>query len=423
MRFMRFGARRGLALVALAALMVQPVAAQSPASSGPPEESGQAVIDWNMNTLAALAAAEAPPAVAQVTLAMVHGSVYDAVNSIVGGYEPYLGTVDADPGASASAAVAAAAHGVLVELFPDQAADLQTALDTALGALPDGASKDGGVSVGEAAAAAMIAAREGDGRGVPNPITTGTEPGEYRPTPPDEGDNPTSWIAKMKPFVVDDVTAFRTAGPLALDSPEYAVEFNEVKELGAGEGSGRTEEQQAIADFWQAAIPQWNGITRSLATANELGIADAARLFAMTNLSAIDAQIACFDDKYHYMFWRPVTAIREAQSDGNDATEADPDWLPLIVTPHYPDQPSGFNSIAGANAGALRSFFGTDELEFQATARDLPPRSFTSLTQALEESISARVWQGIHFRTADVAGAVLGQQVAEEVAPHFLAVE
>ena len=310
--------RRARAGLALGAVVVMSVAPTTWAQEG--GEPGQVVVDWNQNAMAAIGTAQLPPSTAIVTLGLVHAAIYDAVVSIAGGYAPYLGPVEAAPDASQSAAAATAAHDVLASLFPDQAEDLQVKLEASLGAIEDGPSKDGGVAVGQAAAAALIAAREGDGRGVENPITPVEGPGGWRPTPPDFLEYPGSYISKVKPFLADDLSVYRTEGPRALDSAEYATEFNETKSLGSADPASRTDEQNAVAAFWQGAVPQWQGAERALAVEQGLSAVDAARLFALTGLGAADAAIGCFDDKYHWMFWRPITAIAEAESDGNDAT-------------------------------------------------------------------------------------------------------
>ena len=355
-------------------------------------------------------------------MAMVHGAMYDAVNAIASKYQPYLDGLDADPSASKVAAAATAAHGVLAASFPDQAADLQALVEASLATVPDGAAKDAGIAVGEAAAAAMLAAREGDGRGEPYPLTFGAGPGEYRPTPPDFGEFPAAWVANVKPFLAESADDYRTEGPYALDSAEYAADFNEVKAVGAAEGSTRTDEQNALVAFWASPIGQWSQVERSLAVEQGLDIVAAARLFAIANLAAGDVASACHNDKYVWKFWRPITAIHEAEADGNPATEADPGWTPLVATPPYPEHPSGWNCYAGAHVGALTEFFGTDEMAYQISSPDIPePRSYASFSQGLQEGIDLRIYQGIHFRNGEVQGAEMGQQAAalaaERLAP------
>jgi hypothetical protein len=348
--------------------------------------------------------------------------MYDAVVSIAGGYAPYLGAIQADPGASKTAAAAAAAHGVLAASFPDQQADLDARLATSLAAVPDGPSKDAGIAVGEAAAAAMLAAREGDGRGADHPLTFGDGPGEYRPTPPDFGEFPVAWVAGVKPFVAESADIYRTAGPDPLDSAEYAADFNEVKSVGAKEGSTRTPEQDALIAFLIGPVPRWSGVERALAAEKGLDIVEAARLFAIVGLASGDVGSACHNDKYHWMFWRPLTAIVEAESDGNPATEADPDWLPHDGTPPYPEHPSGWNCYAGAHAGALQAYFGTDEMAFEVKNPESgEARTYASFSEMLQDDIDVRVFTGLHFRNADVQAAEMGKKAAalaaERLAP------
>jgi hypothetical protein len=355
---------------------------------------------------------------------MVHGAIHDAVNAVSGRYQPYLGGLEPAPDASKVAAAAVAAHGVLAGSFPDQAADLEAKLDASLSTVPDGPAKDAGIAIGEAAAAAMLAAREGDGRGEPYPLTFTEGPGEYRPTPPEFGEFPAAWVANVKPFLADSAEDYRTAGPYALDSAEYAADLNEVKAVGAAEGSSRTAEQDALVAFWISPIGQWSQVERSLTLEQGLDITDAARLFAISNLAAGDTASACHDDKYAYMYWRPITAIAEAESDGNPDTEADPDWTPLAETPPYPEHPSGWNCYAGAHIGGLTEFFETDDMSYQITNPEIPePRMYTSFSQGLQEGIDLRVYQGIHFRNGDVQGAQMGLQAAALAADRLAPVE
>ena len=245
--------------------------------------------------------------------------------------------------------------------------------------------------------------------------------------------DPAPWVGFVKPFLVPDVEMLRTEGPNALTSAAYAEEFNEV-EVGSLTSTKRTADQTAAAVFWQDGTI-WNGVLRSLTTSEDLDIADSARLLAEANLAGADGSIGCWNDKAYWSFWRPITAIREAGRDGNPATEPDPNWVPLfdptipvsgapLVTPGFPDHPSGHGCISGAIARTLRAFFGTDKMEFTAVSpkcspTPCPPRSYSRFSDALKEIIDARVWGGIHFRTADVQGAVLGKKVAHWLKKHY----
>ncbi|HEV8567317.1 MAG TPA: vanadium-dependent haloperoxidase [Actinoplanes sp.] len=300
----------------------------------------------------------------------------------------------------------------------------------------EGAAKTGGIAVGETAAAAMLTERANDRRFSPFTVVEGADPGEWRKTPPNFGGDPAGWVANVRPFLVPNAEMMRSEGPNALTSIAYAEDFNEVKELGSLTSTKRTADQTAAAVFWQDSGPAiWNRVYGALATSHGLDIVDSARLFAMANLAAADGSIGYWNDKYYWNFWRPITAIREAESDGNPATQADPNWLPLfdpsvsvsgppLVTPGFPDHPAGHACLSGAAVYALRAFFGTDKVSFTASSNKCspvpcPPRNLDRFSQALKEIIDARVWGGIHFRTADVQGAALGKKVAHYLQAHY----
>jgi hypothetical protein len=428
-----------------AAVVLLVVVGALSAASARGQPAGNASIEWN--AIATTAAAGQPPHVVPLSLAMVQGAVYDAVNAIEGGHQPYLVSPPANPSDSKEAAVATAAFRVLVGfsdlpgLFPAQLSTLQPLYDASLADVPDGAAKTGGIAVGEAAARAMLVARTGDGRGGPFTVVQGTDPGEWRLAPPQGptgivARDPAPWVGNVRPFLVPNVEMLRTDGPNALTSDAYTADFNEIKELGSLTSTRRTADQTTAAIFWQDSGPViWNRVYRALATSEELDIVESARLFAMTNLAAADGSIGCWNDKYYWNFWRPITAIREAASDGNPATVADPNWVPLfdptvpvsgppLVTPGFPDHPAGHTCISGATVYALKAFFGTDKMEFTALSNKCSPapcplRSFARFSEALKEIIDARVWGGIHFRTADVEGAVLGKKVVHYMEKHY----
>ena len=427
--------RRLVTRIAATALLAVAVGGFSASARAQP--AGNAATDWNaIAATSIMSTAGQPPHAAPLSLAMVQGAVYDAVNAIDGGHEPYLVSPAADPSYSKEAATATAAFRVLVGLFPSQQAALQPLYDASLAGVADGAAKAGGIAVGEQAAAAMLAARANDGRGGPFTFVFGTHAGEWRPAAPTFGLDPAPWVGNVRPFLVPDVEMLRSEGPNALTSNAYARDFNEVKKVGSLTSTKRTPDQTAAAIFWQDSGPAiWNRVYRALATSQGLDIVESARLYAMTNLAAADGSIGCWNDKYYWNFWRPLTAIREAATDGNPATEADPAWLPLfnptvpvsgppLVTPGFPDHPAGHTCISGATVHALKTFFGTDKIAFTALSNKCspapcPPRSFDSFAQALREITDARVWGGIHFRTADVQGAVLGKTVARHLRKNY----
>jgi hypothetical protein len=295
--------------------------------------------------------------------------------------------------------------------LPEQQWSLDQLYEQSLAAIPDGPAKAGGIRVGENAAEAMLAARENDGRDGPSRIVIGTEPGEWRPTPPAFALDPSSWLGDVRPFLVLSAERLRTRGPNRLSSRAYAREFAEVKELGSAASATRTPDQTDVALYWDR--PPWSQIFRTVAESQRLNTPDSARLLAMVWFAGADAIIACRNDKYYWNWWRPITAIREAATDGNPATTPDPTWTSLIDTPPYPDHPAGHTCGSGAFVGVLQSFFGTDRMAFSATSSSSgTARSFTSFSQALEEVVDSRVWGGVHFRTAEVQGARLGKEVA-----------
>ena len=404
-----------------------------------------AVTDWNaIAATSIISTAGQPPHAAVLSLAMVQGAVYDAVNAIDRGYQPYLVQPPSNPTDSKDAAAATAAYRVLVGfadlagLFPGQQPTLQPIYDNYIATLPDDppGSKANGIAIGELTARAMLINRQNDGRFGPPPTLYPPAPGIWRPTPPNFGLDPAAWVGNVRPFIVPSAEMLRTDGPNALTSDAYAEDFNEIKEIGSLTSTTRTADQTAAAIFWQDSGPAiWNRVYRALATSRGLDIVESARLFAMTNLAAADGSIGCWNDKYYWQFWRPITAIREADTDGNPATEADPNWLPLfdpsvpvsgppLVTPPFPDHPAGHTAISGATVYALQAFFGTDRVSFTAQSNKCfpapcPARSFGRFSNALKEIIDARVWGGIHFRTADVQGAVLGRKVTHYLKKHY----
>ncbi|MGN9914078.1 vanadium-dependent haloperoxidase [Phytohabitans sp. LJ34] len=412
---------RGVAVAAMLALVV-PVAVASPV--GPVSASGASVnaaVVWDGYAQTAIwdVAGQQPAQVAGRSFAMVSGAVYDAVNAIAGTpYQPYLVAPRAWGFESTDAAVGAAAHRVLQALFPEQQQRLQAQYELWLAGIADGRAKRGGIAVGEQAAAAMIAARQDDGAFGDQMWSVGTEPGEWRPTPPAFA-NSGAWFAYMKPFLIPNPAMFRTQGPPALSSRAYARDLNEIQRVGSATSTTRTADQTDAARWWHdRKSPNWE-IKRQLATSQRLSVLQTARMFAMDDITATDAAVACNNDREHFSFWRPVTAVQLADTDGNPRTQADPNWTPLLVTPAQPDYPSGNTCGTSARMAAYRLFFGTDRIPFSADSVDTgTTRHFRSFSQATAEVIEARIWGGIHFRTADVNGAELGQAVADYIAQH-----
>jgi hypothetical protein len=440
-------ARHAVLAAAAAAVMLASVAAAGPdaakqrvAITSSPALDADVVSHWNTVAQAETVLLR-PTAHGQSRgIAMVEGAVYDAVNAIDRGYQAYLlDDREFDPSGSQGAAAATAAYRVLLAITPAaRHAGLDTEYATTMAAIPDGADKQEGVDAGEAAATAMLAERQGDGFLAPFTPVIGTDPGDWRPIgwPAAPVFDPDGWVGNLKPFLIQSPSQFRSEGPNALTSTAYAEDFNEVKELGALNSSTRTADQTAAAVFWQfAPINLWNPLARTLAARYDLDAADQARLYAMVNLAAADGAIACWNDKYYWSFWRPRAAIREADTDGNPATIADPNWeslfapatptTPPLATPPFPDHPSGHGCLSGAVLNTFADFFGTDKVEITLiSGRSLngvpiPARHFDRFSQALKEIIDARVWGGIHFRTADVQGTVIGKKVAHWLHKHY----
>jgi hypothetical protein len=438
--------RRVVAVVTVAVGALMGALGVSSASAAPPArtDAGE-VIHWNQvaaTTLAAVPGPDggAPPAFA-INMGMVQGAVYDAVNAIgPKQHRPYLLNRRTGATASVDAAVATAAHEILRQLvstaperapFPGRAGLLSTLSSTyaaSLAAIDNGSFKRQGIVVGHAAAEAMLRAREGDGRFGPSAWVSNPAPGHWQPLLVGGAPvlDPTPWVGNVTPFLIQSSSQFRSPPPPALGSQQWATEFNEVKSLGRATGSTRTEQQTYIAKWWQSApILSWNEVARQLIARTGLDAADGARLLALQNLSGADALINCWNDKYHFDFWRPWNAIPRALEDGNAATDPDAGWTALITAP-YPDWPSGHNCLDGAHVAVLRMFFGDDPVggPFRITSTFVNPggpavRTFDTFTEPLTEVIEARIWGGLHYRSADVQGQVLGRRIANYGATNY----
>ena len=396
--------------------------------AAPAAARADAVLDWNVIAQTTILSTGPTAHGSTLEFAMVHGAVYDAVNSIDRRHRPYLRIPPSRPWASQDAAAATAAFKVLFELYPAQRAALQASYDASLAAIPFGRAKERGIRAGEAAAAAMLAARANDGRrphGTPYPFPQGTQPGEWRVSPPLTAVDPAWWVGDVKPFIIPNARLFRTDGPNRLTSRAYAKDFEEVKRVGALNSTTRTADQTTAAIFWQAPpIALYGSIMHELSAKRQLSTAQNARLFGRVGFAIADAAISCWNDKYARKFWRPIDAIRLADTDGNRATEADPAWKPLfdpstpsappLATPNFPDHPSGHSCATSAALNVMEDFFGTDRVAFSVSSSRYPgqPRHFKRFSQMLQEIVDARVWAGVHFRTADEQGAELGEKVA-----------
>jgi hypothetical protein len=412
--------------------------------AAPAVASANEVTKWNeitVNTVNAQPPITSAPPAGAIFVAMVQGAVYGAVNAVDRHGRPYL-VNRSFPMASKDAAAATAAFLVLDDLFAaSHHALLQAAYDLSLETVPDSALKENGIAVGTIAAKAMLA--EGhDGR-TPIGCTFGSgAAGVWEPLAgPTDAPlcDPTPWVAKAVPFLIKSPSQFRTPGPLPLTSAAYAAEFDEVKAIGSLNSATRTAAQSHAAAFWNTSpVANYNAMARRFVDQLSLDVSDSARLFAMLDLSAADSLINTWNDKYHYNFWRPITAIRKAATDGNPATTADTGWTPMfdpslpaeiggagpaLITPPYPDHASGATAYASASMNAFAAFFGTDAMTFFATSARFPgeQRTFHRFSDVTNEILEARIWSGIHFRNPDVQAANLGREVERYIHKHFFA--
>jgi hypothetical protein len=383
------------------------------------------VMEWNQYALQATVTA-GQGALPQIrSLAIVHASVHDALNAVLPTYETYLPVNPAPGDASADAAVIAAAHHALRKLFPSQAADLDQKRSTSLGSCGV-ADTNSGVGTGVTAAEAIFTLRSTDGAaqagGPYTPPPDAGMPGVWEPGGPAPVVAP-GW-GKVRPWVMRSGSQFRPEAPPALGSDTYTRDYDEVKALGAKTNSSRTWEQTQIAIFWDGSPSAiWNSVARGVIAARGLNSVDAARTLALMYVAAADASIACFDAKYTYNFWRPISAIHRADEDGNARTVPDTAWEPLITTHQHPEYPSGHSTNSSAMATTLKLLFGDDPgVPIVATSPRNPsfPRNWTTFSEGVKEVISARVYIGFHFRNSDKAGARVGRQVAKYVYTHAL---
>jgi hypothetical protein len=387
------------------------------------------VVQWNRTLLIIVRTPGAQPATIHSTrsLAIMHAAIYDAVNAIDRRHKPYLVTVpDVSPNASQEAAAAAAAHEVLVGLYPAFKSTLDGELQQSLAQIADGKDKTGGIAVGLAVADRILALRSNDGSNAqPIPYVFGTAPGDYQSTPPNFPPQPqfTHW-SHVTPFALNRANQFRPGPPPKLTSDEYTEAFNEIESLGIENSTNATADEALTGRFWNGAIQNyWNEIAQTASQAHNLNTAENARLFALLNLSLADGVIAFYEAKYTYNFWRPVTAIRAAGTDDNPETLANPGWLPEVgKTAPDPSYPGAHAVISAAAAEVLRSFFGKDRFDFNVTSEVLPGtvRSFPSFSAAAEEATLSRIFAGQHFRFDLTTGNRLGREVADSVLDNLL---
>ena len=377
------------------------------------------VTTWNARIVTCVGAGRPGPT-GVLDVALAHAAMHDAVQAIEGRFESYeyvnatwLGV------GSAEAAAAAAADGVLRGLYGATPACLSAVTPPSVTY-----AGDPGLAVGNEAAQALLQLYRPPFTTSRDPFTGGTEPGEWRPTTGiTAGAN--VYMSETQPFTLLSPRQFRPEPAPPLTSTKYAREYDEVKRLGSLNSTDRTAAQTDMARFWGSAFgPILNAGLRAIADARVPDLGDKARLFALVSLAVADSQIAVYETKYHYNFWRPITAIQEGDNDGNRNTTGDPTWVPLINTPPYPDHSSGANNVSGSFLGMVRLFFGTDDMHFTLTSPNAGvstnPRQYHSFSQVEDEVVDVRILQGIHFRTADEEGRQQGERIAHWAFQKFL---
>ena len=386
------------------------------------------VTDWNSAALDSIRSGNTPPPRASRALAILHASIHDAVNGISRTHEQYAVVSSVPASASKEAAASAAAYHVLANLFPSRQPIFETLHESTLATIRDSPQKHAGIAWGEAVAAKMIALRANDGADSIVSLPGGNGPGIWTPTGPGFTPYVLPQWGFVTPFVMSSGSQFRPSGPPVLSSSQWAADFNEVKALGSATSLTRTADQTEIALFWADGAGthtppgHWNAIAQHVSAAQGNTLDENARMFALLNLAMADAAISAWDAKYHYNFWRPVSAIPNGGIDGNDATQEDLTWVSLIGTPPFPDYTSGHSTFSGAASRVLALFYGTDAVSFTIGCDALPDvfRTFSSFSAASDEAAESRLYGGIHFRTANQHGLESGLGIGELTVTNYL---
>jgi hypothetical protein len=382
------------------------IALASPASA-------DVITDWNQTAIAAMKAANIAGNPWTRNMAMTHVAMSDAVNSVQGRYSSYVSSGPVKSDASAEAAAAAAARHILTQQVPGQKTLIDQAYAETTKMIPDGPAKNEGVAIGERCAAAVLADRASDGTNVPDTYRPLTTPGVWVPTTPPLF----AEYARAKPWVMKSADQVRPGPPPDLKSALYARDYNETKELGGVKSSKRTAEQTAAVKFWSQPnlSVAWEQVARQLSAVKNLSLAENARLFALLNMGIANTFITDWDAKFTYNFWRPVTAIRNGDQDGNDATERDAGWTSLNAVPMHPEYPAQAGIIAGVSIGVLEAVFGPKPA-MPVIATDLMDpklqRRFDNVQQMADEILDIRVWGGLHFRNSLQVAYEMGQKIA-----------
>lgn len=392
------------------------------------EDAGtNAIIAWNDISLRTTKTG-APAVPAMRNTAMVHIAIHDALNAIVPRHLPYRHRATDLGNAAPVAAIATAAHDVLASLYPRELPKLDADLAASLASVPDGSTKDAGIAVGRASARAILEARAGDRMNDKVAYTAEPAIGIWRPVPGD-GQAPNgaargpdnapalgpAW-ARMVPLVLESSAQFRPGPPPAITSDEYARDFQELLAMGGADSTMRSGDQTDAALFWRPTPDLlFNPVVRQLVVDRAFDAWEAARAFALVNVAMVDAVIACWDAKYAYNQWRPITGIRTAPPGSHPAIQADPAWGPLLFTPPYPDYPGGHPTATQAAATVMSTLFGPEPGQFSVTGSGGKVRQYRRFDDVAREVVDARVWGGVHWRSSDVAGAELGRRIAEYV--------
>jgi hypothetical protein len=370
------------------------------------------IMDWNAKADAIAAEKQVLPAQQSRAMSMLHIAMFEAVNAIERRYAPYKLTLSADRSTSKEAAAAAAAYDVLLAIYPDQKAVLDTARTASLSGIPETEGKSNGIALGKKAAEGVIAFRASDGIDAQERYRPSTKPGVYVPTIVPLF----STIGATTPWVMTAGSQFRPGPPPALDSERWTRDVNEIREIGARNSTVRTAEQTTIGRFWFLVGPRsYNPIVRQAAMAKKMDVVDCARLFALTSIAGFDAIVAVFDAKYQYNFWRPVTAIRNADITQNPATSREESWLPLGDTPMHPEYPCAHCITSAAVSTVLRNIVGDEFGEFSLTSPTAPgvTRKWTRLQDYSDEVANARIYAGFHYRFSTEVGKDMGTKIGE----------
>jgi len=388
------------------------------AVGAPMSASANVITDWDEKAVAVVT--PMPPYTAQRVMGMVHIAMFDAVNSIERRFQRYLVQLPAEPTTSKEAAAASAAAAVLATIDSKIAGEMKIAIASYLASIPDGAAKSDGVKLGEAVAARVVEARANDGADAPDDYRPRTTPGVYVPTPITAA---SAW-PNVKPFAMTTASQFRPDPPISLSSKEWATDYNELKDYGGKASAKRSSQQTETARFWlMVGPPAYHPFVRQLVTAKQMSVGDSARLMALAAVGLNDALIAVFDAKYHYNFWRPITAIRNGDIDSNDVTEREATWQPIDNTPMHPEYPCAHCILSGTISGVIKTALGTEDIpEIAITSTTAPgvTHRFTNMTAFADEVANARIWSGFHYRFSTRVGTDTGLKIGEYVVKNVM---